>query len=503
MTVSGAPPPPTGQLSGIRSIATNAGYLFAARSFTSVLLVLYLVVVARALGPELYGLLAYGQSWYGVFIPLTALGFTVLLSREAGHDRESGRRLATRMFALRGPLTLFAAILCAGIGWIANDDLDVRLLLFIFSLALIGRAMVTMAEDAFAAFEISRLTFRQEAFFRPTEIGLGLAILAAGGGVFEIAGMHATVQIVQGMRGLMLVRRHVDLPKATVVWSTMGSLLGKALLAGTAGLVAAWLLQGPLVLYAQSTDDKAGVGQLALVMQALVLLCNLPWAIGRSALPVLSRAKARRDGSGVRYADAMLRLAFALGAGLGLAGMAAGPWLIENVFGNGYATAGTLLGPALWLLLPLTAATALNPLLMVRERYSAAGLAALAGAAVMVVAVPVLASVMGPVGAIAGAGAGLGIWAVCLLGLVGRQGGVTIGLAVARPGIVAALAWLAYLVLQHAGAGPWWGLAVTGPILLLAGAGLCMTTDERRALVATIAAAWAGTFRRNGSSAEP
>jgi hypothetical protein len=86
---------------------------------------------------------------------------------------------------------------------------------------------------------------------------------------------------------------------------------------------------------------------------------------------------------------------------------------------------------------------------------------------------------------------------LCLLGLVGRQGRVTIGLAVVRPSIVVILALLAYLAMQNIGAEPWWSLALAWLILLLGGTGLCMVTAERRAFVATITVLWAGAFRRS------
>ena len=484
MTVPNTPSRSTEPPSGFRSIAANAGYLFAARSVANVLRALYVVVLARALGPEMYGLLAYGQSWYGVFLPLTALGFAVVLARETGLDRARGRVLAARMFFLRGPLTLLAAALCAGIGWAANAEPMVRLLLGIVSLALVGRAMATMAEDIFAAFEVSQLTFRQEAMFRPAEVVIGLAILAAGGGVLEIAALHAAIHFAQGVRGLALVRRHVTLRREPIAWRPLAGLLSKGILAGLAGILSVWLLQGPLVLYAQSAGDKASIGHLALALQALVLLCNLPWAIGRAALPVLSRASARQDGSDVRYVDAMLRLAFVFAAALGIAGTAIGPWLMARVFGAGYVGTGALLGPALWLLLPLAAATALNPLLMVRESYLVAGLSALAGAAAMTLAVPILTANMGPLGALAGAGTGLGLWALCLLALAARHKQVTIGLAIVRPSIAVVIALLAYISMQSVGAGPWWSLSVAWLVLLLAALGLCMAATERRALAA-------------------
>ena len=59
----GAPSGRQLKFSGIKSIAVNAGYLTAARVLPQVLRIFYVIVLARYLGPEIYGLLAYGQSW--------------------------------------------------------------------------------------------------------------------------------------------------------------------------------------------------------------------------------------------------------------------------------------------------------------------------------------------------------------------------------------------------------------------------------------------------------
>lgn len=493
MTVPHAPATPS---SGLRSIATNAGYLFVARFVTYGLRAVYVIVLARAFGPELYGLLAYGQSWVGVFLPLTVLGFGVVLAREAGLDPARGREQVAHMLALRGALTVAAAALCIGIGWAVNDDPAVRMLIGILVLALIGRAAATLAEDVFAAFEAAHLTFRQEALFRPAEVGLGLTVLAFGGGVIEIAAVHAAVHIIQGGRGLILARRYVTILREDLTWRSLKPLLAKGAMAGAAGLLSAWILQGPLVIYAQIANDKASIGNLALVLQALVLCCTLPWAIGRAALPVLSRASARQDGGQVRFAEVMLRLAFVFAGASALAGLALGPPFMAWVFGAGYAEAGSMLGPALWLLLPLTAATALNPLLMVRERYGAAALSALAGAAVMTVAAPLLAMPMGPLGAISGAIAGAGLWAVWLLVLVGKDDGVDIRCAILRPAIALTLAVFAYLIMAGTGTGPLATLLVAWLVLLLATGVFCMTPAEWYATAAFATKHWANIIDR-------
>jgi O-antigen/teichoic acid export membrane protein len=272
----------------------------------------------------------------------------------------------------------------------------------------------------------------------------------------------------------------------------MGRLLRHGLLVGCSRILSAWLLQGPLILYARSVGDQAPVGHLALALQALLLLCAIPWAIGNSALPVLSRGGGADSG----YANGMMRLAFVFAAALGLAGMSVGPWLIARLFGAGYAQTGELLGPALWLLLPLTAATALNPLLLVRERYSVTILSPAVGAVTMTIAFPTLAAAMGPLGALVAAGLGLSIWALALLLFVVRQGGVSLTLAVSRPAVVVVLAVGVYAALTALGAGPWASLAGACITLAAAGLGLATAPAERQAMTAFARARWAA--RRGG-----
>ena len=64
-----------------RSIAGNAAALVAARVLPRLVQVGYVILLARRVGPELYGLFAYTQSWYLTLLPLTSFGLYVLLAR--------------------------------------------------------------------------------------------------------------------------------------------------------------------------------------------------------------------------------------------------------------------------------------------------------------------------------------------------------------------------------------------------------------------------------------
>lgn len=471
--------------SGLRSIAENAAYLVAARGLTYVVRAVYVVALARYLGPEVYGLFAYGQSWYMAFLPVSALGIGLILSREVGRERERGARIAAQTLALRIAAVVVAAAACGLAGWFANAEPVARRLLLIFSLALAGRGLAMWTEHAFTAYEESRYALRQEAVFRPFEVVLGLGALVAGAGAAGVAAVHALVWWLQALRGLALVHRRLVSVRPDWAWGALARLLVQGLPLGLSLLFSGWLLQGPLVLFRHVAGTEGGLGQLALALQVLVLVCTVPWSIGMAALPVLSRSAAREDGKVLRFAEGMLRLGLLLGAAAGLAGMALGPWLVEMVFGGRYGPAGELLGPALWLLVPLTAGTASSQVLVALGRFVPPSLCALAGAAVLTLALPTLASAKGPDGALLAAGAGMGVWALSLLVMLARTGGLDLGRGVLRPGVVALVALGVYWGLEPVGV---W-LALSAGWLVLLGGTLAigvLAPEERSALMALL-----------------
>ena len=177
------------------------------------------------------------------------------------------------------------------------------------------------------------------------------------------------------------------------------------------------------------------LGQLALAMQAFFALCAVPWSISLSALPVLSRATVRQDGKDVLFASAMARIAILFGALAGLSAMALGPWLVDSLFGGRYVLAGRLLGPALWLLVPMAAGTAMAQVLVAQGRLVSQALCAIAGAGVMIALMFALKATMGPGGALVAAGATWQAFAAALVALAS----VAAALRVIAPDEVAAV----------------------------------------------------------------
>jgi len=433
---------------GIRSIAGNASNLAAARVFTQAVRGIYVVVLARYLGPEIYGLLAYGQSWYMAFLPLTALGLGSIIIREVGRNRERGSEVVATSLGLRTLLAFGGAIACGIAGLFTETNVATEQLLLVFSIALVGRGIANWSEQVFAAYETSRYTLQQELLFRILEVIFGLVALGLGGGATAIAAVHAFIWWLQAIRGLYLVHHRLTAIRFKLPWQDLARLFIQGLPLCLSALFSGWLLQGPLVLYRHVAGAETDLGQLALAVQALVLLCTVPWSIGMASLPVLSRAVEREDGKDLWFAEGMLRVGFLLGGMVALAAMAFGPWLVEGVLGDGYALAGQMLGPALWLLIPLTAGTSLAQVFVARGRYFIPFLHALSGAVVFTLTLPMLASFLGPIGALWATGAGMGVWASGLIIQLARKSALDLSFAVLRPGIVVLLAAALYKILE-------------------------------------------------------
>lgn len=457
------PPATERPRSGIESILKNTAYLSAARAVTVAARAFYALLIARVLGPELYGLFNYGLSWYLVFVPLSVLGVNSLLLREIGRRRAGVRDIVEVSLALRSVSSLLVASVCLALGWWVEAEPLNRTLLLVFSVALLGRGLSSWANAVFNGREASGYVLGQELAFRLLEVVAGVALLVAGQGLVVLATVHAAAWLAQGLVGLLVIRRALE-PGLRPRWAprAMGCLVrdGMPLMAGT--FLLGWLMQGPVVLYRQLGGDDAMLGQLALALQLFVIVASVLAALPNAALPVLARAAEREDGKTGVFVAAILTSGWLLVGVLGVAGMAVGPWAFSWLFGSAYQAAGALVPSALLLVGPHFWASNLKSVLAAHGRYSAIIGTTLAGAMVFTALFPLLMSSCDMRGALLAAGLGLTTVVIGQLWLFCAVGSVNLERAFVRPGLV-----------TLAALGACAGLLPLGPCAALLG-GICM-----------------------------
>lgn len=479
--------------SSLKSLLTNASHIGGARLFNVLGRAVYVVVLARLLGPEFYGLFAYSQAWYLSFLPATALGGLFLFSRDRKPDEDEVREILPLTLALRFSLTIVIAIICASAGLAIEDNPDVRILFVMFSVALIARATSQIMDQLFNYYEVSQFMLRQEVLFRSLELAVGISVLLAGGGLVEIGLVHTTAWCLQAARSVRIANR-IEPLHVHFVWKKMLSILvHRGFAAGVGSALVVWMSQGPLILARHTAGLENHLGQIALAMQAFMIASIVPMSINAAVYPMLIRSIARDDGKDMTYLSGMFRATILFGTVAGLAGVVLGPWFIDALLGESFAVTGTLIGVALWLVIPNVIATSATPVLQVRGLYAAQLWRAALGVAAMAVSFSYLTGWLGPAGVIISAGVGLCVSALTQVLFLSRAGDIDLTHSILRPLLASSAAVAAYGGASYA-AGPIWGLCAGLAALIAASWALnVFSAGERAAFLQRLKHLRAGT----------
>jgi O-antigen/teichoic acid export membrane protein len=456
------------QLSGYRPIGFNTGFIFASQAIGSILRALYAVVLARELGPELFGLMNYGLGWYAAFLAVANLQLESYMSRQLALSPASASEVLSRAMTLRifSTTIVFAIAVASAIGS-GGDSLLAKVLL-IYAVAMVGRSAAMWCISAFISRESARHVLTIEVAFRAVEVLVGISAVSLGFGLIEIALIHALSWWGQSIYGFLLVRKHLSAVHIRARCREQLELFRTVLPMAIASIGATWLMQGPFVLFKDAAPVASDVGVVALILQIFVLATGVPVALGRAALPALSRTVIRTDNKDALFLGLVLRAAIAGTTALTLAAAAAGPSVVPLIFGDAYRSAGLHLAYGLMLVLPFGVATIANQLLIAHDRTWQAMVAAVLGAVAMTVLVRVF---MRDGGAVADyflcIFAGMSVWSIVALALLSRAVAVRWDRCLIRPALASGLSIGVYHV--AVGAIGTWGSLVVALLVLIAG----------------------------------
>lgn len=322
---------------GVKSVLKNSAYLSGATMISSIAKVMYAIALAKVLGPELYGMFNLGMSWYLLFLPISLLGLDSILIREVGRNKDNTSKLIGHSLVIRSISSICISTLCFLIGYFLETDSTAKSLLFVFSIALLGRGLSLWVNSLLKAFEASFYVFWQETGFRLLEVFLGLTILYLGGGVVEVASVHAFSWLMQGVIGFYLVRKNFVSLKPYWDITSIKILIMQGFPFVISAFLANWLFQGGVFVIRTFDGYNQDLGVYALALQVLLILGGILSGLGGAALPALSRSADRGDGKSAYFIDLVLRAGILIGGILTISGLTLGAKVVGWVFGPSYS----------------------------------------------------------------------------------------------------------------------------------------------------------------------
>ncbi|MBT8420806.1 MAG: oligosaccharide flippase family protein [Gammaproteobacteria bacterium] len=316
---------------------------------------LYMLTIARMLGPEQTGVYLYGIALYLGVIGIGQFGQEMFLAQRIGKHGGAFLPILSHSLTLVLSVTLVVAVGLALFVWVSEPEPLLRLTILCFVGTMVARGMALWVRTVYVALERPAWIPKYEVVFRGSEALAGVGALYAGGGLLAVSLLHFLFWIIEaGFALRKLAREH---PGALGLAYHRGYLKKIAAVSLLFLIGAAAMAQFPqiaIILLRKLQPDGAFVGHFGIAMQFMTTLMVIPLSASQAFLPHLSRAFSR--GNGDRDLIAGIKLIGVLALAGSITAAAYGPWFITLVLGSNYAETASLFRWLCWMLTPYAVA---------------------------------------------------------------------------------------------------------------------------------------------------
>ena len=308
----------------------------------------YFAVMARYLGPDLYGQWAFGIAAYGLMLGLAGFGFEPLILLRLGRGKDDAAAFVGLTLTLRLGLLGLAAIGLAAYALAVEPDPASAAVMLLLIPALIGRGVALWVRICFLGYERVADYLSVVTLWRAAEAGGGMLYLVLGGGLRGVVILHSLCWVGEAGFGLWRIRARLTRFALRFDRHPAIELLAQGAVIGVAAAAHAWLATGPIMLLRHAGVTMAQLGQFAIVSSLTIIAVNSAQAFFGAALPVLSRtAQHAEPGTALVYGRLTAAAIAAASVAAAGVGWLVGPSLAIGALGPQYAVAGSLLAPFL------------------------------------------------------------------------------------------------------------------------------------------------------------
>ncbi len=331
-----------------RIIVKNTGWLFLGRVGVLVINFLAILLVARHLGPELFGRLSFAIAGVALIAPLAQLGLHAIVTRDLVRSPGDREDILGTALSLRLTGGAFAIGVGLALIWLLRPDDPA--LQFYFFLLLIGEAMKSFM--VFMHWMESEVNGRLVAICQ-----LAVSLLLACGRVLCVlleAPLIAFV-IVEALQGAFIAAMFAgayvtsghSLFRLRFSGAIAGRLLRQCAPLIASGITAVIYLKIDQVMLGQMIGE-AEVGVYALAARISDVWYFFPTMLVTSAFPFLLQRQENSPADYGRMLQNLMDVLFWIGVAVALVVSVTAPYIIPALFGEDYATTGYILAIHIW-----------------------------------------------------------------------------------------------------------------------------------------------------------
>jgi O-antigen/teichoic acid export membrane protein len=321
-------------MSATEAVARNAVLKCAAHG-TRVLSIAFLVLAARALGPVEFGRLTFAYALAVLLAAVLDLGMHPVLIRSMVREPGATARHWMDGATLKLILLVPAGAVLAATPLVMGVDRAECLAVWLLGLAFACQSFTELSVSVFAAAGRFGLDVAVRAVEKSVLLGVGLLVLAAGGGVVGVAATFVLASVVALVGSVVLVNRgFARVPAAIVVrhGSALARRLGPVAVASVLDIAKPRLI----AMFVFVIAGEAASGYFGAGTRVMDILLALPAAVVAAAYPALA-GMGPADPAFRRLVRRVLAVLLAFGLVIALALHLGGGTVTRLVFGAAYA----------------------------------------------------------------------------------------------------------------------------------------------------------------------
>ena len=184
-------------MSALKRLFRNTFSMFVAQGLQPIMSLILVFIIARILGPEIFGKYIIIFQLFSIFQITSSFGLKTLLTREVAADKKNANKYLVNGFFLGLPASIINITMLALMVVLLNYDSDVANGAYLIAIALIASALMDVFSGVLSGFEEIQKIAHSWIVFLILKTSLSIAILLLGYGLYGLIIVHVVTKFLQ------------------------------------------------------------------------------------------------------------------------------------------------------------------------------------------------------------------------------------------------------------------------------------------------------------------